>query len=165
MCHLPPPPGDKFLATIARSCFLRFGASHRRFSENIFSIISPGTTLLVTRDSLKTAGLGTKLTIIASDAKSSMPTMILALNTAAGAERSVYLSPSPAQWQLVCHDRGRHHVRHQRARSPASLSGLASAFALPGEEQALGVLCGCSIGCHQRDAEANQLPCRGFETE
>lgn len=35
----------------------------------ILSIISPGTTLLVTRDSLKSAGTGTNLTVLASDAK------------------------------------------------------------------------------------------------
>ena len=35
----------------------------------ILSIISPGTPLLVTRDSLKSAGTGTNLTVLASDAK------------------------------------------------------------------------------------------------
>lgn len=35
----------------------------------ILSIISPGTTLLVTRDSLKSAGTGTNLTVLASGAK------------------------------------------------------------------------------------------------
>ena len=47
------------------------GRAH--FSEalrkNILSIISPGTTLLITRDSLKSAGTGTRLTVIAADAK------------------------------------------------------------------------------------------------
>ena len=35
----------------------------------ILSIIGPGTTLLVTRDSLKSAGTGTNLTVLASDSK------------------------------------------------------------------------------------------------
>ena len=37
--------------------------------QNILSIIAPGTTLLVTRDSLKSAGTGTRLTVIATDLK------------------------------------------------------------------------------------------------
>jgi hypothetical protein len=37
--------------------------------KNIISVIGPGTTLLVTRDSLKSAGTGTHLTVIAADAR------------------------------------------------------------------------------------------------
>jgi hypothetical protein len=44
-----------------------------RFSEtlrkNILSVIAPGTTLLITRDSLKTAGTGARLTVITAEDK------------------------------------------------------------------------------------------------
>ena len=37
--------------------------------KNILSIIAPGTTLLITRDSLKTSGTGARLTVITADDK------------------------------------------------------------------------------------------------
>lgn len=44
-----------------------------RFSEslrkNILGILEPGTTLLITRDSIKSAGTGTRLTVITEDSK------------------------------------------------------------------------------------------------
>lgn len=47
------------------------GAVHfpEALRQNIVSIIGPGTTLLITRDSLKSAGTGTRLTVIATDVK------------------------------------------------------------------------------------------------
>ena len=39
------------------------------FRARIISAIGPGTTLLITRDSLKSAGTGTRLTVIAADSK------------------------------------------------------------------------------------------------
>lgn len=37
------------------------------FREKILSVLRPGATLLVTRDSLRSSGTGRKLTVIATD--------------------------------------------------------------------------------------------------
>lgn len=60
--HQPPGAADEM--TIAEHGRVHLSAALR---SRIISIIGPGTTLLVTRDSLKSAGTGTKLTVIASE--------------------------------------------------------------------------------------------------
>ena len=67
--RLPLPtqqPGAGQEMTIAEHGRAHFAEAFRR---HILSIIGPGTTLLVTRDSLRSAGTGTQLTVIATDIK------------------------------------------------------------------------------------------------
>ncbi len=43
------------------------GRFSERFRKNIISVLAPGTTLLITRDSIKSSGTGTKLTVITAE--------------------------------------------------------------------------------------------------
>ena len=64
---LPGQPSDRALEmTPAERGRGQFPEALRK---NIVSIIGPGTTLLITRDSLKSAGTGTRLTVITTDVK------------------------------------------------------------------------------------------------
>ena len=67
--RLPLPdlqPGSGGEMTVAEHGRAHFSEAFRR---HILSIIGPGTTLLITRDSLRSAGTGTPLTVIATDTK------------------------------------------------------------------------------------------------
>jgi L,D-transpeptidase catalytic domain len=65
-----PLPGQ---ATDAPSQMTLAERARGHFSEtlrrNILAILAPGTTLLITRDSIKSSGTGTRLTVIAEDKK------------------------------------------------------------------------------------------------
>ena len=67
--RLPLPdlqPGSGGEMTVAEHGRAHFSEAFRR---HILSVIGPGTTLLITRDSLRSAGTGTPLTVIATDTK------------------------------------------------------------------------------------------------
>lgn len=67
--RLPLPSQSSSLA--GEMTAAEHGRAHfpEAFRKKILSIIGPGTTLLVTRDSLRSAGTGTRLTVIAAQSK------------------------------------------------------------------------------------------------